>query len=59
MRLTEKEDLILKEKAKNYPTFSSFVLDACRYIDDEFGIKRLNVIRKWCSDYNKYEFDQN
>lgn len=59
LRLTEKEYLILKEKAKNYPTFSSFVLDACRNFDDELGIKRLNVIRKWCSDFNKYEFDLN
>lgn len=59
LRLTEKEYLFLKEKAKNYPTLSSFVLDACRNFDDELGIKRLDVIRKWCSDYKKYEYELN
>lgn len=55
LRLTENEYLRLKEKSANYPTLSSFVLDACMNFDDALGIKRLNIIRNWCEDYNKFE----
>lgn len=55
VRVTDTEYSDLKKKAENYPTLSSFVLDACMNFDDALGIKRLDIIRNWSDDYSKFE----
>lgn len=55
LRLTEKEYFKLKEKAVNYPTLSSYILDACLNFDDELGIKRLEKLRLWSEDFTSFQ----
>ena len=59
LRLTEKEYTILKEKAKDYPSLSSYVIDACLNFDDELGRRRLNRFRLWSEDFHKFESELN
>ena len=55
VRVSDKELEELKEKSKNYPTLSSFVLDACFKFDDELGIKRLERLRLWSEDFHSFK----
>ena len=55
LRLTEKEYFKLKEKAVNYPTLSSYILDACLNFDDDLGIKRLEKLRLWSEDFTSFQ----
>ena len=55
IRVTDDELNNLKIKSKNYPTLSSYVLDACFNFDDELGLKRLDRLRSWSLDYNNFK----
>ena len=57
IRISESEKNLIVEKAKNYPSVSAFILDACKLYDDELGVKRLERIKKWSGDYKKFEGD--
>lgn len=55
VRVSDDELEKLKEKSRNYPTLSSFVLDACFNFDDELGIKRLEKLRLWSEDFTSFQ----
>ena len=57
IRISESEKNLIVEKAKNYPSVSAFILDACKLYDDELSVKRLERIKKWSGDYKKFEGD--
>ena len=57
IRVSEDELNLLKTKSTNYPTLSSFVLDACMKYDDELGLQRLERLRLWAQDYKSFEYE--
>jgi len=59
IRVTEDELNKLKDKGKNYPTLSFFIIDACMKFDDGLGIMRLKKIQGWTKDYLVYRSEIN
>jgi hypothetical protein len=53
LRLTEEEHARLKELAQNYPTLSSFVLDACWHFNSKRHLHKLDYLEQ------KFEIIQN
>lgn len=55
IRVTEIQEKQIKEKAKNYPSLSGYILDAALHFDDKNGIRKLEVIESWASEFQKWK----
>lgn len=55
IRVTENQEKAIKEKAKNYPSLSGYILDAALHFDDKNGIRKLEVIESWASEFQKWK----
>ena len=51
IRLTEEEYQMIGDKSKNYPSVSSFIIDACNKFDDRRGIRNLEFLMNFSSVY--------
>lgn len=59
LRITKSEKLRLAEKAKNYPSLSSYILDAAMQFDDKLGIKKIDLINDFAQVYNAHNIELN
>lgn len=55
IRITEEQEKCIKTKALNYPTLSGYILDAALNFDDKNGIRKIEVIEAWASEYQKWK----
>lgn len=57
IRLTEEDFRLLGEKAKNYPSISSLVLDAVKNFDTRKGRNRLDTMIEFSENIRKLEVE--
>ena len=58
LRVSEEEEKILKEKAKNWGgSVSAFILNACMKYDSEDRRNKLQFIREWNKEMSEYKTD--
>lgn len=57
LRLTNDEFQKLRKKAADYKSMSSFILTACNNFDDRLGLKKLDALRDWGQEFNRWKYD--
>lgn len=57
IRMSPEEERLLKEKAVNYRTISSMVLDAIKIFDDKATIGKFDALNEMIVLYRKYQQD--